>query len=58
VDRLAELFVAANKDPKVKEVLTTFVLDDAIDHGATRALYRYELPIWMESAQALGIAPV
>jgi tripartite-type tricarboxylate transporter receptor subunit TctC len=58
VDRLAELFVAANKDPKVKEVLTTFVLDDAIDHGATRALYRYELPIWMETAQALGIAPV
>lgn len=57
VDRLAELIVAANKDAKVKEVLSTFVLDEAIDHGATRALYRYELPIWLESAKSLGIQP-
>ena len=57
VDRFAELIVAANKDPKVKEILSTFVLDEAIDHGATRALYRYELPIWMESAAALGLQP-
>src|SRR5262249_18030296 len=29
VDRLSELFVAANNDPKVKEVLATFVLEPA-----------------------------
>jgi len=30
VDRLAALCVAANSDPKVKEVLATFVLEPAI----------------------------
>lgn len=58
VKRLSDLFVAANKDPKVREVLTTFVLDDAIGHQDSNALYKRELPIWLESAQALGLQPV
>lgn len=57
VRRLAELLVAANKDPKVHEVLTSFVLDDAIGYEETQALYRREVPIWLETAQALGLQP-
>lgn len=58
VDRLAELCVAANSDPKVKEVLSTFVLEPALGFKDTNALYQRELPVWMESAQALGLEPV
>ena len=57
VDRLSELCVAANQDPKVKEVLTTFALDPAIGFKAANALYQRELPIWIESGQALGLPP-
>ncbi|RZN28837.1 tripartite tricarboxylate transporter substrate binding protein [Bradyrhizobium sp. Leo121] len=57
VDRLAELCVAANNDAKVKEVLSTFVLDPALGFRESNALYQRELPVWMESAQALGLEP-
>ena len=57
VDRLAELCVAANNDPKVKEVLATFVLEPAIGFKETNALYQRELPIWIESAKSLGLEP-
>jgi len=58
VDRVAELCVAANGDSKVKEVLSTFVLEPALGFKETNALYQRELPVWMESAQALGLEPV
>ena len=58
VDRLAELCVAANSDPKVKEVLRTFVLEPALGFNESNALYQRELPTWIESAQALGLEPV
>lgn len=58
VDRLAQLCVAANDDPKVKEILRTFVLELALGFKDTNALYQRELPVWMESAKALGLAPV
>jgi tripartite-type tricarboxylate transporter receptor subunit TctC len=58
VDRLAELFVAANNDPKVKEILATFGLDPALGFKDSNALYQRELPTWMENAQALGLEPV
>jgi tripartite-type tricarboxylate transporter receptor subunit TctC len=57
VDRLAELCVAANGDPKVKEVLSTFVLDPAIGFKESNALYQRELPTWIETGQALGLEP-
>ena len=57
VDRLSELFVAANDDPKVKEVLRTFALDPAIGFKESNALYQRELPIWIETAQGLGLEP-
>jgi len=57
VDRLAELLVAANQDPKVKEVLSTFALDPAIGFKESNALYQRELPIWIEVGQALGLPP-
>ncbi|MBO4226624.1 tripartite tricarboxylate transporter substrate binding protein [Bradyrhizobium neotropicale] len=57
VDRLAELCVAANNDAKVKEVLGTFVLEPALGFRDSNALYQRELPVWMESAQALGLEP-
>ncbi|QHO75903.1 hypothetical protein ACH79_28145 [Bradyrhizobium sp. CCBAU 051011] len=57
VDRLSELFVAANADPKVKEVLSTFVLDPALGFKESNALYQRELPTWIESAKALGLEP-
>jgi tripartite-type tricarboxylate transporter receptor subunit TctC len=57
VDRLAELCVAANSDPKVKEILATFVLEPAIGFKASNALYQKELPVWIESGQALGLPP-
>lgn len=57
VDRLAELCVAANQDPKVKEVLRTFALEPAIGFKDTNALYQRELPVWMQTAQALGLEP-
>ena len=57
VDRLSELFVAANSDPKVKEVLRTFALEPAIGFKESNALYQSELPTWIESAQALGLEP-
>src|SRR3981189_1432340 len=58
VDRLAELCVAANNDPKVKEVLSTFVLEPALGFKESNALYQRELPVWLESARALGLEPV
>jgi len=58
VDRLAELCVAANSDPKVKEVLATFVLDPVLGFKESNALYQRELPTWIETAQALGLEPV
>ena len=58
VDRLAQLIEAANNDPKVKEVLTTFALEPALGFKETNALYQRELPIWIESAKALGLEPV
>ncbi len=57
VDQLAELCVAANSDPKVKEVLSTFVLEPALGFKETNALYQRELPVWIESGQALGLPP-
>jgi tripartite-type tricarboxylate transporter receptor subunit TctC len=57
VDRLAGLCVAANSDPKVKEVLSTFVLEPPLGFKESNALYQRELPVWMESAQALGLQP-
>jgi len=58
VERLAELCVAANSDPKVKEILATFVLEPALGFKETNALYQRELPVWMESVQGLGLEPV
>ncbi len=58
VDRLAELCVAANSDPKVKEVLATFVLEPALGFKESNAYYQHELPTWIETAQALGLEPV
>ncbi len=57
VDRLSELCVAANSDPKVKEVLRTFALEPAIGFKESNALYQSELPTWIETAQALGLDP-
>jgi len=57
VDRLSELCVAANQDPKVKEVLATFVLEPAIGFKESNALYQRELPVWIESGKALGLEP-
>ena len=57
VDRLAELIVAANADPKVKEVLSTFALEPAIGFKESNALYQRELPTWIESGKALGLEP-
>jgi tripartite-type tricarboxylate transporter receptor subunit TctC len=57
VDRLAELCVAANGDPKVKEILATFVLEPAIGFKESNALYQRELPVWIEAGQALGLPP-
>lgn len=57
VDRISELCVAANNDPKVKEVLTTFVLEPAIGFKEANALYQKELPVWLETAKSLGIEP-
>jgi tripartite-type tricarboxylate transporter receptor subunit TctC len=57
VDRLSELFVAANSDPKVKEVLSTFVLEPALGFKESNALYQRELPVWIETGQALGLEP-
>lgn len=57
VERLSELCVAANNDPKVKEVLATFVLEPAIGFKEANALYQRELPVWMETAKALGVEP-
>jgi hypothetical protein len=49
--------VAANQDPKVKEVLNTFALDPTLGFKETNALYQRELPIWIEVGQALGLPP-
>ena len=57
VDRLAQLCVAANDDPRVKEVLKTIAMAPALGFKETNALYQRELPVWIESAQALGLQP-
>lgn len=57
VDRLSGLFVAANNDPKVKEILATFALEPTIGFKEANALYQRELPIWMETAKSLGMEP-
>src|SRR5262249_36801106 len=57
VDRLSELFVAANNDPKVKEDLPTFVREPAVGVKESNALYQREWPVWLETAKSLGIEP-
>jgi tripartite-type tricarboxylate transporter receptor subunit TctC len=57
VDRLAQLCVAANNDPKVRDVLSTLVLEPALGYRESNALYQRELPVWMEIGQALGLPP-
>ena len=57
VDRLAELCVAANGDPKVKEILRTFALEPAIGFKESNALYQRELPIWIEMREGARLAP-
>lgn len=57
VDRLSGLFVAANNDPKVKEILATFALEPTIGFKEANALYQRELPIWMETAKSLNMEP-
>jgi tripartite-type tricarboxylate transporter receptor subunit TctC len=57
VDRLAALCVAANDDPRVKEILRTFALEPAIGFKETNELYQRELPVWMATGQALGLPP-
>ena len=57
VERLAQLIVAANNDPKVKEVLNTFALEPTIGFKDSNELYQRELPIWLESAKSLGLEP-
>lgn len=57
VDKLAALFVQANNDPKIKEVLKTVALEPALGFKETNALYQKELPVWLEAAQTLGLQP-
>jgi len=57
VDRLSDLCVAANNDPKVKEVLRTFALEPAVGFKESNAQYQRELPVWIEMGQALGLPP-
>ncbi len=57
VDRLGQLCVAANKDAKVKAALATFMLEPALGAKESNELYQRELPVWLESAQALGLQP-
>ena len=57
VDRLSELCVAANNDPKAEEILATFVLEPAIGFKESNALYQKELPVWIEAGLALGLPP-
>ena len=57
VERLAQLFVAGNSDPKVKEVLATFVLEPTLGYKETNELYTRELPIWLEVAKDMGLQP-
>ena len=56
VDRLSELCVAANNDPKVKEILATFVLEPAIGFKESNALYQRELPVWIEAGTGARLA--
>src|SRR4051812_46957701 len=58
VDRLSELCVAANNDPKVKDVLGTFQLEPALGVRESNIVYQRELPVFMETAQALDLEPV
>jgi hypothetical protein len=55
---IARLRSPANGDPKVKEVLSTFVLEPALGFKESNALYQRELPTWIETGQALGLEPV
>ena len=57
IDRLVELFLAANNDPKAKEILATFGLEPALGFKESNAYYQRELPTLIESAQALGLEP-
>ena len=57
VEKLAQLFVQANSDPKIKEVLKTVALEPALGFKDTNALYQRELPVWLDAAKALGLQP-
>ena len=57
VEKLSQLFVQANSDPKIKEVLKTVALEPALGFKDTNALYQRELPVWLDAAKALGLQP-
>lgn len=57
VERLGSLFVAANGDPKIQEVLKTVALEKAIGFKESNELYQQELPVWIDAAKALGLQP-
>lgn len=58
LSRLSELFVAAGKSDRIRELLKSQGIDEgAMPMEASQALYREEAPIWAELAGGLGLQP-
>lgn len=56
--RLSELFVAAGKSDRIREVLKSQGVDEgAMSMDTSQAIYREEAPIWAELALGLGLQP-
>ena len=56
--RLSDLFVAAGKSERIRELLKSQGVDEgAMPSDASQAVYKEEAPIWAELALGLGLQP-
>ena len=56
--KLSELFIAAAKSDRIRELLKSQGVDESpMSMEASQALYREEAPLWSELALSLGVPP-
>jgi tripartite-type tricarboxylate transporter receptor subunit TctC len=57
IKKMGDMIVAANDDPKVKQVLTSFLLEPATKIDVAQARFKEESPLILDALKSLGIKP-
>lgn len=57
IKRMGDMIVAANDDPKIKQLLTSFLLEPATKIDVAQARFKEESPLILDALKSLGIKP-